>query len=202
DRVHYLPNFVSVEKAQPVPRASLDTPDDAPLALALGRLHKNKGFDVLIAALVQAPRFHLWLAGEGPEEKALKAQALRLGVAARVHFLGWRADVPALLAAADVFVCSSRIEPLGNVVIEAWAAGVPVVASESAGPRELIRDGESGLLVPIENADRLATAMRTLADDKDLRARLAAAGRAAYEVAFSEPCVIALYRAFFAKAAR
>jgi len=131
-----------------------------------------------------------------------QAQAQRLGVAERVHFLGWRQDTAALLAAADMFVCSSRHEPLGNVVIEAWAAGIPVIAADADGPRELIKNNETGLLVPVENADALANAMQVLATDEALRARLVAAGRAAYETEFSEPRVIALYKEFFEKVKR
>jgi len=202
DRVHYLPNFVADMRAAPVSRASLATPDDVPLALALGRLHPNKGFDVLLAAVAQLPRFHLWLAGEGPERTALEAQAHKLGINDRVHFLGWREDAAALLAAADLFVCSSRIEPLGNVVIEAWAAGTPVVAAAAAGPHELIEDGETGLLTPLENADALARAMQGLMDDDALRAHFKAAGRKAFETQFSEVRVVALYKEFFERVVR
>jgi glycosyltransferase involved in cell wall biosynthesis len=202
DRAHYLPNFVADIHASPVSRASMATPDEAPLALALGRLHPNKGFDVLLAALAQAPRFHLWLAGEGPDRAALEAQVQTLGIQERVHFLGWRQDIPALLAAADIFVCSSRIEPLGNVVIEAWAAGTPVVSAAAAGPRELIEDGETGLLVPVDNAKALARAMQGLIDDADLRAHFKQAGRKTYEDQFSEKRVVGLYKEFFEKVVR
>src|SRR5690348_10194062 len=70
ERAHYLPNFGDVAAAAPLPRRDFDTPPDAPLALALGRLHPNKAFDVLIAALAKVPRLHLWLAGEGNERGA------------------------------------------------------------------------------------------------------------------------------------
>jgi len=198
ERVHYLPNFVHAARTAPVARASLQTPADAPLALALGRLHPNKGFDVLLAAVAELPRLHLWLAGEGDDRAPLEARARALGIADRVRFLGWRHDVPALLAACDVLAVASRHEPLGNVVLEAWAAGVPVVATASAGPAALIRDGESGLLVPIEDADALAAALRRVIEDRGLRTALAAAGEAAVAAEFAEPRVVALYREFLA----
>src|SRR5258708_14680077 len=121
--------------AAPVARAALDTPEDVPLALALGRLHSNKAFDVLIEALARAPGIHLWLAGEGPARAQLESRAARLAVSNRVRFLCWREDAPALLATADMLVCPSRHEPLGHVVVEAWAAGPPRGAAASAGPR-------------------------------------------------------------------
>ncbi len=202
ERVRYLPNFVAAAAAAPVARASLATPEAAPLALALGRLHPNKGFDTLLAALRLLPEIYLWLAGEGGQREMLERQARLLGIAERVRFLGWREDTAALLAAADFLVCPSRHEPLGNVVIEAWAAGRAVAATASEGPSALIQENETGLLVAVDDAEALAAAMAWLARDPALRARLAAAGRAAYEADYSEPRVVALYREFLAEVAR
>lgn len=195
-RVHYLPNFVDAAPAPPVPRDSLDTPGDALLLLGLGRLHPNKGFDVLLHALAQLPDAVLWLAGTGPLGAELESLAARLGVAARVRFLGWRQDVAALLAAADVLVCPSRHEPLGNVVIEAWAHRTPVCASAAKGPAALVRDGKTGLVVPTDDADALAAAIARLTAAPDLAAELAAAGRDAFETSFSEAVVVPRYVAF------
>ncbi|HXP74424.1 MAG TPA: glycosyltransferase [Stellaceae bacterium] len=201
-RAHYLPNFVPDMTGVRIARASLGTPEDVPLVLALGRLHPNKGFDVLIDAVARAPGIHLWLAGEGLARAELETRAERLALGNRVRFLGWREDTAALLATADMLVCPSRHEPLGNVVIEAWAAGVPVVAASSAGPAALIRDGINGLLVPVEDADGLARAMTRLAETRTLRAELAAAGRSTYGAEFSESVVVAQYRAFLEHVAR
>jgi glycosyltransferase involved in cell wall biosynthesis len=202
ERAYHLPNFVAADKAPPASRAMFATPDDAPLALALGRLHENKGFDVLLAAMAQAPGLYLWLAGDGPLLRELERSAYRLGVAPRLRFLGWRTDTAALLAAADFLICPSRHEPLGNVVIEAWAAGVPVLATASEGPRALIVAEETGLLVPVDDSDALAVAMRRLAEDRALRRRLAEGGSAAFASRFSESRVIPLYRDFLERMAR
>ncbi len=202
ERAHYLPNFVPLMTAPPASRAQLNTPDGVPLVMALGRLHPNKGFDVLLDAIAEARGLYLWLAGEGVLRAELEARAARLGIAERVRFLGWHEGIPALVAAADMLVCASRYEPLGNVVIEAWSAGRPVVATASAGPAALIRDGETGLLVPVGDAAALARAMMRVADDPTLRARLTAAGRAAYAAEFSEPVVVAHYRAFLDRVTR
>jgi glycosyltransferase involved in cell wall biosynthesis len=202
NRVHYLPNFPASTRGAAVSRESLDTPADVPLVLALGRLHPNKGFDILLEALARAPRLYLWLAGEGPEDKTLKQKAEALKISDRVRFLGWREDVPGLLAACDMLAVPSRIEPLGNTIIEAWAAGKPVIATQSDGPKELIENGENGLLVPINDADNLARAMTDLAGDRALRARLAEAGLARHMAGFSESSVVATYRDFFDRAAR
>lgn len=202
ERIHYLPNFVAAEPAPPLARAALDTPLGAPLILALGRLHPNKAFDTLLRAVAEVPGAHLWLAGEGPEQAALGHLARALDISARVRFLGWRDDVAALLAAADMLVCPSRWEPLGNVVIEAWAHRRPVIAAASAGPAGLIRHEENGLLIPIDDSSALAAAMRRLASDGALRERLAAAGRRAYDAEFTQAAVVARYLDFFAKVGR
>ncbi len=199
ERAHHLPNFAPRTRAAPVARGDLATPEGAPLLLALGRLHRNKAFDVLLAALAQVPEAHLWLAGEGPLRGALEAEARRLGIDSRIRFLGWRDDTAALFAAADLLVCPSRHEPLGNVVIEAWAQGVPVIAAASAGPRALVADGANGLLVPVDDAAALAGAIRRGIADSALRERLRRGGTAAYEAEFTEDAVVRRYLDFFAR---
>jgi glycosyltransferase involved in cell wall biosynthesis len=201
-RMHYLPNFVPDGPALPQPRKAFGVPAGTPLALALGRLHPNKGLDILLEALAGTREVYLLIAGEGAERARLEALARRLGIDARVRFLGWREDVASLLAGADFLVCPSRHEPLGNVVIEAWAAARPVVALASDGPAGLIADGETGILVPLPGQAGggpagLARAIEQLAGDKVLRDRLAHGGRCAYEAEFTEAAVVARYRRFF-----
>lgn len=201
ERTHYLPNFVDASQLPAVDRATLETPEGARVVLALGRLHRNKAFDVLLRALVRLPDVVLWLAGDGPERTRLEALAHALGVASRVRWLGWRSDVGALFAACDAFACPSRIEPLGNVVIEAWAHRAPVVAAASVGPAALIASGETGLIVPVEDDEALAGSLRVVLDTPALAARLRDAGRAAYEARFTEAAVVAEYLRFFERVA-
>ena len=195
DRVHHLPNFVSdFGGASPASRASLGVPETSKIVLALGRLHVNKAFDVLIRALPLLPGVHAVIAGEGPERAALEDLARRENVADRVHLPGWRQDTGALLAAADVLACPSRIEPLGNVVLEAWSAARPVIAAAADGPVELIRDGRDGVLVPIEDSSALAQGIRGVFEDHYRAASLAAAGRRRFEADFAEQPVLAQWR--------
>ena len=198
-RVACIPNFAAAPPdAAPVDRASLDTPAGAPLLLAMGRLHENKAHDVSLHALTQLPDAYLWIAGVGPMEAKLKGMAEALGVAGRVRFLGWRTDASALYRTADVCVFPSRFEPLGNVVIQAWAHGLPVVAAASQGPKALIRDGHDGLLVPVDDADALAASVRRLLADPKLSAGLATAGARRVAAEFSEAAVVAQWKALFA----
>lgn len=198
-RVRCIPNFAAApEEAAPVDRASLDTPAEAPLLLGMGRLHEVKAHDVSLAALAQLPGAYLWIAGVGPQEAKLRAMAQALGVADRVRFLGWRADASALYRTADVCVFPSRYEPLGNVVIQAWAHGLPVVAAASQGPSALIRDGDDGLLVPVDDAEALAAGVRKVLDEPMLRSGLVQRGAERVEDQFSRTAVVARWRELFA----
>ncbi len=201
EKAHYLPNFVSAEPAEPLSRQAFYTPDSVPLILTMGRLHENKGFDVMLEALSRVPNAYLWIAGEGPLREELEKMAEKMAVKPRVRFLGWRDDVAALLATCDVYACPSRHEPLGNVVLEAWAHGRPIVAADSYGPGTLIEHLESGVLVPTEDPVMLAKAIRMVIDDNDLRARIARRGHEVYSEHFTENSVVDQYMAFFQRIA-
>jgi glycosyltransferase involved in cell wall biosynthesis len=116
-----------------------------------------------------------------------------------VRFLGWREDVASLLASADMLVCPSRHEPLGNVILEGWAQGRPVVAAASLGPSALIQQGYTGLLVPVGDPVSLAAAIDQVARNRRLAGELAANGHAAYAAEFTQERVVARYLEFFAK---
>ena len=202
ERAHYIPNFVDDTNAASVRRGDFGTPDDARLVLAAGRLHPNKSFDVLLRAMIELPGVYLWLAGDGDEGANLKRLAVDCGVAPRVRFLGWRTDMPALMAAADALACPSRVEPFGNVIVEAWARSLPVVAAASAGPSWLIKSGDNGLLAPVGDASALAASLGAVLSDHTLASRLVAAGRASYQREFGEEAVVRRYLSLFERIAR
>jgi glycosyltransferase involved in cell wall biosynthesis len=190
DRAHFVPNFVAADSGTALVRRDFGIPDDAPLMLAAGRIHRNKAFDVLLQAMKRTDGAYLLLAGDGGEARDLEVLAHKLGVAGRVRFLGWRTDIADLMATADMLVCPSRIEPLGNVVIEAWARNLPVVAAASDGPAWLISDGLNGLLAPVEDHAALGDAIARLGADRELAANLATAGRKRFEAEFTEDSVV------------
>lgn len=199
DRVRMIANYGRFDAAPKVPRASLDTPETAPLLLAMGRLHANKAFDVLLCALVLLPGAYLWLAGEGPERAALLQLAQDLGVAPRVRFLGWRDDREALAAACDVYVVPSRHEPFGNVLLDAWGAGKPLVCTASEGPRDFVQADVTGLMVPVNDENALAAAIHAVLHDEMLAARLGKAGQARFKAAHDEAAIVAQWRDLFAE---
>ncbi len=190
NRSAIIHTYADFQGAAPVDRASLDTPPDAPVALALARLHEKKGLDTLLDAAATIPSLHVWIAGEGPLREQLVAHSERLGLTGRVHFLGWRNDRGALLAACDVVAFPSRYEPFGTVTVDAWAAGKPLVAADAAGPAAYVETEVSGLLVPKNDPAALATALRRVIGDPALAARLVAGGRAAYEATFTKAAFV------------
>ncbi len=197
DRVFHIPNFADEKPVRPVPRESFNTPPERPLLLAAGRLHVNKGFDVLLRALANVPDAVLWLAGSGPEEKELKDLCSGLGLDERVRFVGWRNDVTALMRTADLFVCPSRHEGLGSIVLESWAHDCPIIATASQGPGELITDGDTGLLTPVDQPAPLADAITTLLTDAQLRERLRKNAAELYREKYRRDVIIGQYIELF-----
>jgi glycosyltransferase involved in cell wall biosynthesis len=157
--------------ALPAGRSSL------PVVLTLARLDAQKGLDHLLAATALVPNATFIVAGDGPRRDQLEALARELGVADRVRFVGYRDDVPALLAGCDLYVLPSLFEGLPVSLLEAMAAGKPVVATAVRGTDEAVLDGATGLLVPPRDPVALAAAIRTVLADPALARRLAEAGR-------------------------
>lgn len=181
-----------------IPRAEFDTPDDAPVFLALARLHWKKGLDILLQAAAKVPSAYIWIAGDGPLKEELHKQAQELGMMERVRFLGWRNDRERLLKAADVCVFPSRYEPFGTVMIDAWAMRVPLIAAASQGPAAYVKNEENGLLIPVDDTDALAQAMQRCIDDKALCDKIVAGGWDTYQRDFTKEAFrrksVALYQ--------
>lgn len=197
DRVFLIPNFPAVPDAPPLDRAAFETPKDAPLAVALGRLHRAKALDMLIRAAALVPGLYVWIAGEGPERTNLERLTAELAVAPRVKFLGWRSDRAALYKCADVCVYPSREEPFGNVVVEAWSCGAPIVTTASTGPRWLVRNGEDAILTPVDDPDALAEGIRAVLSSKALADTLVRAGRKRVAEEFSQSAIVRRYTDLF-----
>ena len=172
-------------------RRELGVADDAPLVGEIGRLCAVKGQRELLEALALLPDVHAAIVGadmeaDGDFRADLERRAERLGLTSRVRFTGPRADVPAVLDALDVFVLPSWTEGMPITVLEAMAHGKPVVATAVGGTPELVADGETGVLVPPRDPERLAAAIRELLDDPEKARRLGEAGRERVASNFSE----------------
>ena len=161
-------------------RAQIGVPLDAPLHLVVGELNEGKRPLNVVRSLAKSRQqdAHLAFAGVGSMEGQARALAEELSVADRVHFLGFRTDVPALLSAATALVLVSEREGLPRCVLEAMAVGLPVIGSDVRGTRDLIKAG-AGVLVPLDDVHALAGAMDALLNDHELRARISMQARAA-----------------------
>lgn len=199
EKAIYLPNFVSENKAAPFSWSELGVPVGIPLILGVGRFHTNKAFDTLLKAFSKTTEGFLVLVGDGPEEEELKSLSRRLKISHRVKFLGWREDVESLMASCDIFVCPSRHEPFGNVVIEAWASNKPVIAARAHGPSMLIEQGVNGLLYDIDDVNALALHLNNLIKDGQMAKNMAEEGYRAYQQSFSPKVVIDQYKAYFSR---
>lgn len=156
-------------------RASLRLPPEACMAAVVATFKRQKGHRYLIDAAAQVidrfPNLHLLFIGDGELRHDLQARTRSAGLSDHVHFLGWRQDIPELLAASDYFVLPSLWEGLPMALIEAMASGLPVIATNVSGSRQVVVDGESGLLVEPGDVPALANAMiRTLAAPEAARA--------------------------------
>ncbi len=179
ERVRVVPNGIRFEESAGAGRTDLALPPGAVTFGFVGRFEEGKGIVELAEAwprVVSAvPNAHLMLVGWGHLEAFLNAE---LAPAPNVHMLGFREDVPALMNAFDVLVAPFHQDGFGLVLVEAMAAGVPVVAARASATPEIVDDGVEGKLVPVRDASALANAMIELGRDAGLRARLGRAGRA------------------------
>lgn len=198
ERTTVLNNFADVDvAASPASRSELNTPEGATVILALARYHEVKGLDILIRAAAALENVHLWLAGQGPLEDELKALAQEVGVANRVHFLGWRTDRAALLQAADMCAIPSRHEPFGSVFVQAWAQKTPVICSRCEGPSQYVHEGEDGLFFDIDNVSQLESCIKDLMDNKEKAEKLAESGYIRFQNEFSKEKITADYLGFY-----
>jgi len=176
-----LERFVAAAPGGARLRERLAIPPDAPLLGSVGRLVLIKDHPTLFAALCQkdAGAAHLLVVGDGERRTALEAMAWNLGLAGRVHFLGWREDLETILPELDMVICCSRNEGTPVALIEAMAAGVPVLSTDVGGVADLVTHGKTGWLVPAGDPAALARGIRDLLADAERRWDLVAAARPA-----------------------
>ncbi|MCO5166777.1 MAG: glycosyltransferase [Planctomycetes bacterium] len=200
ERVECVHSGIDVAKIDAAPdrrdalRAELGVPPDHALIANVAHMADHKGQRYLVEAmpaiLAARPRTVCAIVGDGELKGELEALAARLGVTGQLRFPGFREDVPSLLKALDVFVMPSHMEGLGTSVLDAMAAGAPVVGTRAGGMPESIEDGVTGLLCPVRDAAALAAAVLRLLDDPALGGRLAAAARARVVERFSTDAMV------------
>ncbi len=173
-RIHTIHNGVDLQRFA----SGIPYPHPRPYVLGVGKLMRHKGFDVLLRAYARLPRSapDLLIAGVGAARESLQTLALELGIAPRVTFVGFVEGQTKtnLFRSAQCFICPSRREPFANVILEAFAAGVPVIASAVGGNVEQIHHGVHGFLFPSEDDVALAYALQQFLENPALQARMRA----------------------------
>lgn len=194
ERLCVIENAIDLEQYQPCllktsPRSQLELPTDRILVGAVGRLSPEKGFDLLIRAvgelLQEGMNLGLLIAGEGPERSHLEAQIRQQSDPSRFRLLGHQSDLSDFYGAIDVYALSSLSEGLPNVLLEAMAMALPVVASRVGGVPQLIEDGITGQLVDAGDQRALTEHLRDLANNANQRQRLGEAARQAIAARYS-----------------
>lgn len=207
-RVRLIPNGVDTGRFEKgdgaVLRRELGIPRDAFVLGTVANLSPVKDHPTVIDALgrlhAAGRPAHLLLAGEGPLRETLERRVAEAGLGDHVHFLGRRQDIPDVLAAVDVVVLASHSEGLSNALLEASAAGRPIVATRVGGNPEVVVDGRTGFLVPVDDPEAIRTAVERLADDTALRAALGYAGQEHVRRGFSVEAMVRAYETVFAEA--
>jgi len=210
ERVFYIPNFVSVPP--PVPEEILKTlratwriPDETWVVFSLGRFVPKKGFTDLLSAFSRLPRsiagrpVVLVIAGDGPQRDELQRRSQALGLVPHVRFVGWQEEPAPFFALSHVFVCPSRHEPLGNVILEAWSHTLPVVSTETVGAGELMAEGGTGILTPVSDPVAMAQAIQQLLEDAGLRRELGENGLKTVTQRYAKARVIGQYLDLYEK---
>ncbi|WP_438317024.1 glycosyltransferase [Candidatus Caldatribacterium sp. SIUC1] len=171
-KIRYIPNGVDIERFKPNPEGRLKLRRELGVNgfvwLAVGRFDPQKDYPNMLQAFARVvhnnPNAMLLIAGDGPLRKDMEIMAQEFDIKERVKFLGIRRDIPQLMNAADAYVMSSSWEGMPNVLLEASATGLPIVATDVGGNREIVLEGETGFLVPPRNPEALAVAMARLMD--------------------------------------
>lgn len=199
-RVVVIPNGVDIAQypaRQPADLTQLGIPPQSRVATFVGRLDHQKGVDWLLQT---APRWlpttecHLLIVGEGPLYRYLMAVSRQLGIFANTHFVGWRQDVPEILAASTMLLLPSRWEGMANVLLEAMASRLPVVATDVEGVREVLGDTGPAQVVPFGDTDGLAARVTSLLKDRSLAESLGKANRRRVEEAFRIETTVESYQ--------
>jgi glycosyltransferase involved in cell wall biosynthesis len=180
ERLTVIPNGIDVDRFATAGRGNLEQFGVSPsrrILLYIGRLHPQKGLTDLLQAMPEVlrelPNHDLLLVGDGSEREALQSLARRLGIEHRVHFAGWRPDVPAILAGAEMVLLPSRWEGMPNVLLEAMASGKPVVATRAEGVDELLGDTSLEQTVPLGDMREFTERIAAIASNPNLASDLA-----------------------------
>ncbi|SMM97774.1 Glycosyl transferase, group 1 family protein [uncultured Candidatus Thioglobus sp.] len=188
-----ISNFPREVNPVAVPRDQLNTPEEAFVIVNAGRFVYRKGFDLMIRVAAKIPNSYLWLIGDGTEYQKLKDLAAELNILDRVRFIGWVDEPIHYLASSDVLLMPSRHEPLGNTILEAWQANIPVVSTRSEGPNWYMDNEENGILIDIDDLDAAVNAVNKIKTDANFTHKIKKGGQLKLSEYFSSEKIVEQY---------
>ena len=197
EKVEFIPNFVDENNKEKVINKSARK-----VIICLGRFHKNKGIDILLKAMTYISDYDLWIIGRG-EEKKLYDQIIRqYKLEKKVYFHDWTDNISKYLNASNILICPSRHEPFGNVIIEAWAHKIPVIVSETGGPKVIVKNNFNGLKFKNEDMFDLLKKIKLIKNNINLRKKITLNGFQEFKAKYAEHLIIDKYIKFFQKVSK
>lgn len=203
-KISVIPNGVDFGRfanASPADLSKHGVPGDARILVAIGRLDPQKAPRILLEAFDQLrseyDRWHLAFVGDGPLRSEMQEWIRQRDLETRIHLLGWRGDVPAVMKSCRALILASRWEGMPNVLLEAMASGLPIVASRVEGVEEIINSPEYGILVHPESAGDLAAAIRKLMNDPTSAAQMAESAQHMVSTEFTLQSVVSRYEMIY-----
>ena len=195
NKVSFIPNFVNSNK-----NTTLDLEFSKNKTLiAMGRFHKNKGFDVLIKSLSFLPNYSLILVGQGSLKEFYEELIEKYNLKKRVKIFNWTDDISAFLNSASVLICPSRHEPFGNIIIDGWAHKIPVIAANVSGPGNLIKEKVNGLKFEKNDIFDLVKKIKEIQKNKKLKEKIIKNAFEEYNKKFKQELIVKKYISFFKK---
>ncbi len=193
-KVEFIPNFVNENS-----KNKLEKNTEKKIIICLGRFHKNKGIDIMLKAMTYITEFDLWIVGSGEEKELYDEIILKYKLKEKVFFYEWTDDISKFLNVSDLLICPSRHEPFGNVIVEAWAHKIPVIVSDTGGPKVMVKHKINGLKFKNEDMFDLLKHIKLLFSKPNLRKKIIKNGFYEFKKNYSEDLIIKKYINFFYK---
>ncbi len=194
NRVKVIPNFVNKNISKKKKKKK-----NKPVVVCLARFHKNKGIDVLIKSMRFLENTDLHIVGRGSELSNYKKLIKKYNLSDKVYFYDWTDNISEYLNNSDILVCPSIHEPFGNIIIEAWAHKIPVIASDIGGPSVMIENGINGLKFESKNSEQLRLRIEELIMNQNLKKKIVKKGFSLFKDNYSEDIIVEKYLSFFRK---
>ena len=192
-KVEFIPNFVNENNSL------ITQKQNNVKLLCMGRFHNNKAFDILIKAMTFLPTYELVIVGNGKLKSFYEVLIRRYKLSDRVKIYDWTSNISEFMNKSSILICPSRHEPFGNIVVDGWAHRIPVVASDTGGPAEMIKHRYNGIKFEKDNVFDLASKIKEIVSNPILKQKIIKNGFNSFKINYSEDIIVKKYINFFKK---